>query len=287
MLLVGEAESGQKLLQYLQRRFPNVPQSALMRLIRTGQVRVDGGRPKPFQRLATGQTVRIPPRLQNETAQNFPAPDAGPALEVVHETDDVLVVAKPAGLPAHGGEGHADSAVARVRAMRPGPFAATPVHRLDKSTSGLLVFAKSYKAMRELQEAFKSGAADKRYLAWAAGRWLHDGPVELRDILFSDGPPGRQLVRAAPEGASGREALCVVSPVRREERASLLEVRLITGRKHQIRVQLASRGHPVVGDRKYGGPSCPQGLLLHAWRITLPGGVRLRLAPDWRDPFKP
>jgi 23S rRNA pseudouridine955/2504/2580 synthase len=258
-----------------------------MRLIRTGQVRVDGGRPKPFQRMAAGQMVRIPPRLQREADSALPALAAGPLLDVVHESEGVLAVAKPAGLPSHGGDGHTDSAVARVRAMRPGPFAATPVHRLDKSTSGLLVFAKSYKAMRELQEAFKTGAAQKRYLAWTAGHWPFQGEVELRDILFSSGPAGRERVRVAADGAAGREAVCVVSPVRRGEAATLLEVLLLTGRKHQIRVQLASRGHPVMGDGKYGGPPCPQGLLLHAWRITLPGGVPLRLAPDWDDPFRP
>jgi 23S rRNA pseudouridine955/2504/2580 synthase len=288
MLTVDESEANQKLLQYLQRKLPGVPRSALLRCVRKGQVRVDGKRCKPFQRIEAGQAVRIPPPMLREAAGREEAPEAGLEVKVVHETEDVLVIAKPAGLPAHGGKGHDDSAVRRVRAMRPGPFAPTPVHRLDKSTSGLLAFAKSYDGLRRLQEAFQSGKAGKWYLAWIAGAWPHGGRVELLDYLDQRGAEGRERVHVVSRQAEGaRKAVSLASLIQQSEAASLVEVELLTGRKHQIRAQFASRGHPLLGDGKYGGPACRQGLLLHAWRLALPGEPELRLPPPWRGKYAP
>ncbi|MGE4299436.1 MAG: RluA family pseudouridine synthase [Desulfovibrionaceae bacterium] len=306
-------EAGQKLIQFLRRRLPgDVPQTALMRWIRTGQVRVDGGRAKPFQRVAEGQMVRVPPFATDVPATASATASAGPtpaearpatahaALTIIHETPDLLVIAKPAGLPVQPGSGHADSVATRLAALYTGaPYIPAPAHRLDKQTTGLLLAGKTFAAQARLHAAFRDRAAasgpgsglDKRYLAWVAGRWPHAAPTLLEDHLAKDGGPGHEKVRVQQDGI-GQEARCEV--IRRttiatpDGDASLLELRLLTGRTHQLRVQLASRGFPILGDRKYGGRAVPTArgtLFLHAWRITLPGGETFEAVPDWPAPF--
>ncbi|MGE4292900.1 MAG: pseudouridine synthase [Desulfovibrio sp.] len=301
-LTVTRAEDGQKLLQYLERRLQGaVPRSAIQKWIRTGQVRVDGGRKKPFDRIAEGQLVRIPPHTPGESgghaapASASPLPSR-PALEIVHEDPDLVVVAKPAGLPAHGGTGHDDSVAARLAARYPGSdFAPTLAHRLDRDTSGLLLAARSYARLRELNELMASGVLRKTYLAWVRGRWPHAGEVVLEDRLEKRGAPGGERVAAG----SGKTALARVRPLilpeptaTTDENVSLLAVTLLTGRTHQIRVQLAERGHPLVGDRKYGAASESKTsvnskhstMYLHAFRLTLPD-LELRLPPPWQGRF--
>jgi 23S rRNA pseudouridine955/2504/2580 synthase len=214
----------------------------------------------------------------------------------------LLVLLKPAGLAVQPGTGHDDCVTARLAEHHAGAdFLPTPAHRLDRDTSGLLLVATSYARLRALSDAFaaREGLV-KEYLAWVAGRWPHEGAQTLRDRLEKQGAPGREKVRrvearsagdaAAGRFASGAEmgrfAACTVIPLRRGDAASLLLVRLHTGRTHQIRVQLAGRGHPVMGDRKYGGPACANGMLLHAVRLALPGGEGFTALPDWTGPWK-
>ncbi|MEG6504567.1 RluA family pseudouridine synthase [Nitratidesulfovibrio sp. 1201_IL3209] len=336
-LVVTAAEAGQKLVQYLQRRC-GAPPSAIQRWVRTGQVRINGGRCKPFDRVAEGDVVRVPPFALAEgnggaavAADREPGRSAGgvagkaapplpvvsplppppPPLRVVGRAEGLLVLLKPAGLAVQPGTGHDDCVTARLAAHHAGAdFLPTPAHRLDRDTSGLLLVATSYARLRALSDAFaaREGLV-KEYLAWVAGRWPHEGAQTLRDRLEKQGAPGHEKVRrvearsagdaAAGRFASGadtardasgaemgRFAACTVIPLRRGDAASLLLVRLHTGRTHQIRVQLAGRGHPVMGDRKYGGPPGGQGMLLHAVRLTLPGGERFTALPDWTGRWK-
>ncbi|WP_035067517.1 RluA family pseudouridine synthase [Nitratidesulfovibrio termitidis] len=246
-------------------------------------------------------------------------------LPVVGRAEGLLVLLKPAGLAVQPGTGHTDCVTARLAAQYAGAdFLPTPAHRLDRDTSGLLLVATSYARLRALSDAFaaREGLV-KEYLAWVAGRWAHEGELTLHDQLEKQGAPGRQKVRrvsrmgggaAAPAGGDalraasgqdadhaasrndadhaasrndlGRHAACTVTPLRRGDAASLLLVRLHTGRTHQIRVQLAERGHPIMGDRKYGGPACGQGMLLHAVRLTLPDGESFTALPDWADRWR-
>jgi len=303
VVTVTRAEEGQKLASFLQRRVGrDLPRSALLRWIRTGQVRVDGGRKKPFYRLQQGQEVRIPPYTPSQTREKSsaeaPSPHmSGPerSLHIVHEDPDLLVLAKPAGLPVHGGTGHADSIAARLAARyAESPFTPTLCHRLDRDTSGLLLAAKTYAALRKLNNALAGRHVEKTYLAWVIGDWPHPHETLLEDRLEKSGPAGAQRVRPG----KGKTALARVRPLRRvclpprQQTVTLLAVTLLTGRTHQIRVQLASRGHPLVGDAKYG-PSRPgRGkhnhqesiMYLHAWKLRLPERSFCVL-PDWPPPL--
>ncbi|MFW5733920.1 MAG: RluA family pseudouridine synthase [Oceanidesulfovibrio sp.] len=293
-IVVGPEEAGQKLFQFLIRR-TGLPGGAVMRLVRTGQVRVDGKRAKPYMRLDTGVVVRIPPKLAEElvVVSARPPQDTHAPLQVLAEEHGLLAVRKPSGLPTHGGSGHSDSLASRLAAAKPdAPFTPTPAHRLDKDTSGVLLAAVSYRALAALQEAFRERTVDKRYLAWVSGDFPSGGPYRLEDVLEKSGGPGSQRMRTS--AVSGKLALSDVRLIEHRDGACLVEIRLLTGRTHQIRVQLASRGHPILGDAKYG-TAAEMPLLLHAWRIGIPEGTlpgapaygRLvyECLPDWSDGY--
>ena len=321
--MVQETESGQKLLQFLQRRL-NLPPTLLHRWVRTGQVRINGSRCKPFARVQTGDIVRLPPfafKMAEESSATA-GPDEptdfesgarkadSPPLPPMIGTDGYLwAFNKPAGLPTHPGTGHDDSLSSRLAAyFTDAPFKPVPVHRLDKETSGVLLVAAPYEALNKAQDALRSGTMSKEYVVWVQGNWPFAETQLLRHFLLKDSAQGYEKVRpAAPGEADSREALCLVRPARVGTRQSLLLVRLLTGRTHQIRVQLAAMGHPVVGDSKYGsaprrhvprGASSlpaparmsgtdkakllsPESLLLHALRITMPCGRIFSCLPEW------
>jgi len=275
-ITVTPEEAGQKIVAFINRRLgETVPQSAVMRWIRTGQVRLDGGRTRPFVRVAEGQSVRLPPCELRE----IPAHAAGLAhpFPVIYEDDALLAVDKPSGLPVHPGTGWADSVQTRLEAASPGAsFAPTPAHRLDRDTTGILLIAKTYEKLSELQQLFREKSIGKEYLAWVCGRFPGEpgGFQLLVDNLEKKGLPGRERMHTG----AGKEALSEAFVLRAGDDASLLRLRILTGRTHQIRAQLASRGHPLIGDRKYGGP--PGRIMLHAWRVSLPDLI-LAWPPAW------
>ncbi len=294
---VGPEEAGQKLLQYLVRRLSGqAPQSLILRFIRTGQVRVNGGRAKPFDRLPLGAVVRIPPfeaeepgsmrpEIRPETASAASRAAAAPGrapFPVIFEDQELLVIEKPAGLPTHPGSGWTDSVQTRLAAFYAGAaFAPTPAHRLDRDTSGLLAVAKTYACLRHLQEAFQDKTAGKSYLAWVRGAFDLCAPgrtARLEDKLEKKGRGGREKV----EAGSGKRAVTLASPIRIKSAESLVSLDIQTGRTHQIRVQLASRGFPIVGDAKYGGGKGP--MHLHAYRLRIDGKTFVSL-PGWTGRF--
>jgi len=279
-MTVSKAEAGQKLVQFLSRRLGGgVPRSAIMRWVRTGQIRVDSSRAKPFQKVAAGQTVRVPPHRQDAGHMEDNGKDGEEVnpfrLRRVHEDEEVLVLAKPPGLATQPGKGVTRSVDGLIRAEygdRSWPPAL--VHRLDKETSGLLVLAKSYASLRSLQRLWRENRVDKLYLAWVRGEAPWRDWTELREEMAEDRDSERRTVSAVSR----------VRVLRRHKGCSLVAVSLDTGRKHQIRVQMAGRGHPVLGDRRYGRGGSSQGLLLHAYRLAWRDRA-FTLPPPWLGRF--
>lgn len=279
---VTAGEAGQKLLQFLERR-AGAPRALIHKWIRSGQVRVDGKRAGPYDRLDQGASVRVPP---HQPAAEGARPAAGavarPGLPVLYEGRGLLVIDKPSGLAAQPGSGLTDSVADRLKALYADrDFLPSLAHRLDRDTSGLLLCATTYERLRELNDLFKEKGEGLRkiYLAWARGRMAPSGRLAMRDRLEKRGLAGREKV----EVGAGKEARAVALPLAWREDATLVAVRLITGRMHQIRAQLSSRGHAIVGDGKYGGGRAPR-LLLHAWRLELPW-LCLESPPAWPAPW--
>src|SRR5215471_11044901 len=279
---VGEDEAGQRLDNCLQRRLGTVPRSRIYRLIRKGEVRVNGRRAGPELRLQLQDRVRIPPmRLAPVTPAGQPAPDLARRIEgsIVHEDENLIVLDKPAGVAVHGGSGVSFGVIEALRSARPGETLEL-VHRLDRETSGCLLIARRAAALRELHALMRTNAFEKRYLVLVRGKW-ELGPKRIDVPLRTDTRVGgERTVRAGP---SGKASVSDFRPVQFfGKRATLMEVTLHTGRTHQIRVHAAHAGHPVAGDEKYGDATFNEELralglkrmFLHAHSLsfTWPGG---------------
>jgi 23S rRNA pseudouridine955/2504/2580 synthase len=246
-LEVGEESAAQRIDNFLLRTLKGVPKSHVYRVLRSGEVRVNSGRVKPEYRLRVGDRVRVPPvRVSGKKEAARPR---GLALPVVLEDASLLVVDKPSGVAVHGGSGVSYGVIESLRAERPQAKFLELAHRLDRDTSGLLVLAKKRSALTELHRMLRDGEMDKRYLAVVKGRWPR------RRTLLSDPlhkyvtGSGERRVAVHPGGQAARTEVRVAGA---GESFSVLELRLLTGRTHQIRVHLAHAGHPVLGDDKYG-----------------------------------
>jgi 23S rRNA pseudouridine955/2504/2580 synthase len=284
-LEVGEEGVAQRIDNFLLRRLKGVPKSHVYRVLRSGEVRVNSARVRPDYRLQAGDRVRIPP-VRVADARRAPLPPKLPALPVVYEDDALMVVDKPSGVAVHGGSGLSYGAIEALRAARPASRTLALAHRLDRDTSGLLMIAKKRTALTALHAMLREGRIDKRYWAIVHGRWT-GGTRELRDRLHKYVTAHGER-RVAVHG-QGQEALTRVRPIAVAKGCSLLELQLLTGRTHQIRVHLAHCGHPVLGDDKYGNAALDRAwaeaaakrLFLHAARLTFEHpvtGVRMKLS---------
>ena len=257
---VTDDEAGQRLDNYLLRHLKGVPKSRIYRIVRSGEVRINGGRCQPDQRLNAGDELRLPPVRTSAFVEARPpvAPDVD--LPVLFEDDTLLAINKPCGIAVHGGSGLAWGAIEALRAQRPEARMLELAHRLDRETSGVLLVAKKRAALVGLHEMFRSQSGDKRYLALVPGVWSHGKPgqvLKVTEPLYKYlTPEGERRVRIA----RGRD---LTNPETRPAEThfvlkkqypgyALVEARLKTGRTHQIRVHLASLGLPIVGDDKYG-----------------------------------
>jgi 23S rRNA pseudouridine955/2504/2580 synthase len=251
-LEVSEARAGQRLDNFLLRELEGVPRSHIYRLVRRGEVRVNGHRARPEQRLQSADRVRLPPLRQAPAEAERGVPESlrqVVAGAILQEDERVLVLNKPAGVAVHGGSGVSFGVIEALRALRPGEHLEL-VHRLDRDTSGCLLIARSAAVLRTLHALLREGHFEKGYLALLAGRW-NLGRKRLDLPLRTDlRVSGERTVRVHP---SGKPALSVFRPVQFfGPLATLVEVALHTGRTHQIRVHAAHAGHPVMGDEKYG-----------------------------------
>jgi 23S rRNA pseudouridine955/2504/2580 synthase len=251
-LEVGERGAGQRLDNFLARVLAEVPRSHLFRVIRKGEVRVNGKRAKPDTRLQASDIVRVPPVRVGAAAPPRRAPGSmvQAVLDaVVHEDPRLLVIDKPAGVAVHGGSGVSFGVIEALRSARPEETLEL-VHRLDRDTSGLLLVARKPAALRTLHALLREGRVEKRYLALVKGKW-ELGKKRIDVPLRTDIRVGGE--RTVKAHASGKEAVSLFAPVQFfGKKATLVEVSLETGRTHQIRVHGAHAGHPLAGDDKYG-----------------------------------
>ena len=288
-LEVGEEAAAQRIDNFLLRHLKGVPKSHVYQVLRSGQVRVNSGRVKPDYRLQAGDKVRLPPvRVARRPNTAKPA-----EFPIVFEDAALLVLDKPSGVAVHGGSGVSFGVIESLRAARPQAKLLELAHRLDRDTSGLLIVAKKRSALVELHRMLREGEVEKIYTVLAAGEY--GGPGEIRQSLHKYVTASGERRVAVKE--DGMKAVTRISVVKTSRRFSLLEVRLMTGRTHQIRVHLAHAGHPVLGDDKYGdfdlnrelAKAGVKRLFLHAASLAFdhPGtGERLRLKaalpPDMR-----
>jgi len=285
---VGQDEGEQRLDRWFKRHFPALGHSHLARLLRTGQVRVDGRRVKANERLEPGQAIRIPPMDEAapavagaaEKAPRAPRgdPETGALLQraVLHRDADVLAINKPAGLAVQGGTGttrHVDGALDHLKfdaGERP-----RLVHRLDKDTSGVMLLGRNHRAARRLAEAFRAKSAMKVYWALVVGEPKPSaGTIEGAIAKM----PGRAGEKMAIDPDAGKRAVTRYATVERlGGKLTWVALFPVTGRTHQLRVHMAELGTPILGDGKYGGAEAflhgegvSRKLHLHARAIRIP-----------------
>ena len=281
-LKIKNDEAGMRVDRWFKQRFPEVGHGRLQKLLRTGQVRVDGGRVKAGMRLNAGQMIRIPPL-------GSPLPKTKPSrlviskadtkdlkARVLHRDKDILVLNKPAGLAVQGGTGHRRNLDAMLDALR---FGASErprlVHRLDKDTSGVLVLARNAAAARNLTAAFRTKKARKLYWAVVAGV---PRPAEGTIDLALAKTPSRKGEKVTAGAQGGKKAVTYFRIIDQAARkAAWVAFEPLTGRTAQLRVHALTLGTPILGDGKYGGRDAFLGgediarrLHLHARALRIP-----------------
>ena len=273
-LKVDTEQAGQRIDNFLMTQLKGVPKSLVYRILRKGEVRVNKGRVKPEYRLQAGDEIRIPPV---RIAERDPAKPAERVLQeveagILYEDKRLLIINKPSGLAVHGGSGVNYGLIEAVRTLKPEYKEIELAHRLDRDTSGCIVLTKRRSALRLIHELLRGDGVDKRYLALVRGEWpggvrIIDAPLH-KNVLSS----GERMVRVSPDG---KPSVSRLMPLASREQASLIEVKLETGRTHQARVHCSHSGYPIAGDEKYGDEVFNQQmkvyglkrLFLHAWRL--------------------
>lgn len=290
-LAVDDDSAGQRLDNFLFRHLKGVPKTHVYRIVRSGEVRVNKGRAAADTKLQAGDVLRIPPiRVADRPADSVAVSVPARTFPVLYEDDSFLAIHKPAGVAVHGGSGVSSGVIEQLRKARPQAACLELVHRLDRETSGVLLVAKKRSALRALQDQFRERETGKTYLALVKGIWpakLKVVDLPLHKYLLPDGERRVKVVEATHPDAMRSVTLVKVQGTAREMAvgkddnmqtgASLLEVTIKTGRTHQIRVHLASAGHCIAGDDKYGDfawnraltKSGAKRMFLHAWSLRV------------------
>lgn len=293
---IGARNHQQRLDNFLLSQLKGVPKSRVYKLLRSGQVRVNKGRKKADYRLNEGDMVRIPPvRMAQADEGLAPASLLQQVNQsVIFEDADLLVLNKPAGLAVHSGSNVRFGVIEILRQARPDAEMLELVHRLDRETSGCLVIAKSRPALNQLHQHFRDddSGMQKIYHAIVMGRWQGGEQLVDQPLLKNSLRGGERMVEINPEGKPARS---LFTPLEYKDQLSLLEVKLFSGRTHQIRVHAQSLGHPVAGDRKYGDNQFNQQLreagfkrmYLHASKLTFSLGqarydIHAPLDSEWQ-----
>jgi len=286
---VAEEEAGRRLDRWFKDHFPGLPRGRMEKLMRSGEIRLDGKRVKSNARIEAWQVVRIPPMDDEYQLPRDPRRDLSDKDKafvqglVIYEDSTLFALNKPAGLAVQGGsktERHLDGLL--IGLVKPGADRPRLVHRLDKDTSGVILVAKSGAYASKLTSSFKSKSAQKTYWALCLGVPRPEkGTINLGLAKVAGGAYGERMMPANdPDFPEDEKALSAVTHyavvARAARKASWLALRPVTGRTHQLRAHCAAIGHPVAGDRKYGGPEAVLGgeissaMHLHAQSIEIP-----------------
>jgi 23S rRNA pseudouridine955/2504/2580 synthase len=298
-LLVDPDEQAQRLDNYLARKLPEFPKSYIFKIIRSGEIRVNGARSSPDYRLGAGDVLRLPPKAEHALAGTLgpsegvssaalraqssalvqgQASDLAKRLPILYEDEAILVIDKPFGLAVHGGSGVNLGVIETLRVARPEQKFLELAHRLDRETSGVLVVAKKRLALVQLQEQFRARLTRKTYQALVFGKVpKRDKTIRLALSRDAETTSGDRRVRIDPQG---QEAVSVVKGLSHalfcgSDVLSRVSVVIETGRTHQIRVHLASSHFPIIGDPKYGdfnrnrelAQAGYKRMYLHAWQL--------------------
>lgn len=274
-VIVSENEKGQRIDNFLFKYLKGVPKSHIYRILRSGEVRVNKKRVDQTYRIDLDDEIRIPPvRVALKNEKVIPKSQ----FDILFEDEALLIINKPAGIAVHGGSGVQFGIIEQLRVSRPDIKFLELIHRLDKETSGILMIAKKRSVLRKIHEQMRAGQIDKRYQTLVDGQW-ENKRVHVKLPLFKyTTAEGERRVKVQEDGLFSHT---VFNLIKQYEGASLLEAELKTGRTHQIRVHLASSGHVILGDEKYGNFELNKRLqkknhqkvslkrmFLHAYRIT-------------------
>ncbi len=247
---VDEAE--QRIDNFLLNKFKGMPRSHVYRLLRKGEVRVNKKRISAFYRLLAGDVVRLPPVYLEDKAKAVPPSQSTMRLlkeQILYEDQYVIIINKPSGMSVHVGSTVRMGVIEAMRYLYPKLPQLELAHRLDSETSGCLVLAKKKRILRELHMLFRETKVTKIYWAFTQGQWTKS-ELKVDLPLHKDYQDGGKHVVDVREG--GKKALTVFHPLESFAQGSLVEVRLYTGRTHQIRVHASHQGHPIAGDDRYG-----------------------------------
>lgn len=274
-ITVTESNAGQRIDNFLMKEYKFLPKSAIYKLLRKGEIRVDKKRIKPTRKLELGEQIRVAP-IKHVPEQTEPRKASQRLLDAVNqsiiiEDDDLIIINKPSGISVHGGTDNLHGVIEVIRELKTNQEYIELVHRIDKETSGLLLLAKNRTTLLALHESFKTGDISKYYQTLVFGRW-RGGEQHVRNHLKRS-THGQQNMQVRDDGKLSES---IFSPIGTYEKNSLLSVRLLTGRMHQIRTQLSELDYPIAGDSKYGDFTLNREftketglkrLFLHAYRI--------------------
>ena len=275
--IVDEEYEDVRLDNCLISRLKNLPRSKIYSIIRKGEVRVNGSRSKPDRRLKKDDVIRIPPYRIEERNQNRASKSLTELLEerIIYNKNSVLIINKPEGLASHGGSGLKLGLIEAVRQIDDKFKNAQLVHRLDRGTSGCIVLSLKRSVLRTLNTEMREGRVEKKYLAIVGSKWPHKEIQITSNLKKNHLRSGERHVIETPDG---KQSITKFKRLKSNQKVCLLECTLITGRTHQIRVQVSNEGHPIIGDKKYGQVELNnfyskrgiKRMLLHAKEINFP-----------------